>query len=90
MALKTVLITGCSAGGIRGALALALAKQGHHVLATARNPFKIAAELAVLSSVTVMTLDVTSKASVQPAAKAVTSSGRGLDVLVNNGEVCGD
>jgi len=87
MTLKTVLITGCSAGGIGGALALALAKQGHHIFATARNPSKIAAELTALSNVTVLTLDVTSQASVQSAAKAVTSSGRGLDVLVNNAGV---
>lgn len=87
MALKSILITGCSAGGIGGAVAIALAKQGHHIFATARNPSKIAAEVMALSNVTVLTLDVTSTASVRSAAKAVASSGRGLDVLVNNAGV---
>lgn len=81
---KTVLVTGCSAGGIGAAIALALAKQGHHVFATARNTSKIPAELSGLPNVTTLQLDVTSAASVGEAAKAVTDSGRGLDVLVNN------
>ncbi|KXX76167.1 NADPH-dependent 1-acyldihydroxyacetone phosphate reductase [Madurella mycetomatis] len=42
---KTILVTGCSANGIGAAIANALAKQGHHVYATARNTSKIPANL---------------------------------------------
>ena len=90
---KTVLITGCSAGGIGAALALSLAKRGHRVFATARDPSKIPAELASLSVVHTLALDVTSAASVRAAAEAVgaiteeTLGTKGLDVLVNNAGV---
>lgn len=84
MAAQTVLITGCSAGGIGEGIALALAKKGYHVFATARNPRKISEALSTLSNVTVLTLDVTSTESVAAAARSVAESGRGLDVLVNN------
>lgn len=85
---KTALVTGCSAGGIGAALALALSKRGLHVFATARNPAKIPAELSRLANnVTVLplSLDVTSAASVAAAVAAVEESGAGgLDMLVNN------
>lgn len=84
MPLKTILITGCSSGGIGSALALTLATRGHHVFATARNPSKISDALTSLSNVTILPLDVTSTESVAAAAKSVADSGRGLDVLVNN------
>ncbi|ROV87981.1 hypothetical protein VPNG_10339 [Cytospora leucostoma] len=84
MPLKSVLVTGCSEGGIGAALALAVAKRGHHVFATARNTSKIPGELSALSNVTVLQLDITSASSVAEAAKAVASSGRGLNVLINN------
>jgi NAD(P)-dependent dehydrogenase (short-subunit alcohol dehydrogenase family) len=84
MSLKSVLVTGCSAGGIGAAIALLLARKGHHVFATARNTSKLPEELTALSNVTVLSLDVTSMPSVTAAAKAVSESGRGLDVLVNN------
>lgn len=81
---KSVLVTGCSEGGIGAALALAVAKRGHHVFATARNTSKIPEELSALSNVTVLQLDITSAPSIAEAAKAVASSGRGLNVLINN------
>lgn len=84
MPKKSILVTGCSAGGIGEALALALANQGHHVFATARNPAKVPEAISSLSNVTVLKLDVLSADSVAEAAKAVTESGQGLDVLVNN------
>lgn len=83
---KTVLITGCSANGIGAALALSIAKRGHTVFATARNPARIPRELTDLSNVQVLALDVTSETSVRDAVKAVRNgdaAGR-LDVLVNN------
>ncbi|KAK1760200.1 hypothetical protein QBC47DRAFT_408295 [Echria macrotheca] len=84
MPSKSILVTGCSAGGIGAGLALALAKRGHHVFATARDTSKIASDLSTLSNVTVLSLDVTSAESAAAAARAVADSGRGLDILVNN------
>lgn len=84
MAPKTVLITGCSSGGIGAAIASVLARQSHHVFATARNVTKIPEELASLPNVTVLPLDVCSAESIAEATKAVASSGKQLDVLFNN------
>lgn len=86
---KTVLVTGCSAGGVGAATALALARQGHRVFATARNLAKIPPELAELSVVTTIQLDVTSSDSVSAAVKIVGAATAqqgafGLDALVNN------
>ncbi|KAI0837475.1 NAD(P)-binding protein [Hypoxylon sp. FL0890] len=66
-------------GGIGAAIALNLAKAGHHVFAIARNTSKIPEELSGLPNVTVIQLDVTSKPSVTGAAKVVIESGHGLD-----------
>ncbi|KAI0018193.1 oxidoreductase [Xylariomycetidae sp. FL0641] len=90
MAPKTVLITGCSEGGIGAAVAQALARRGHHVYATARDVSKIPGELrGARANVTVLALDVRSAASVRAAAEAVAAAdrGRGLDVLLNNAGV---
>ena len=81
---KTILITGCSAGGIGAALAHTLASQGHNVYATARNTSKIPTELSKLANVMTLQLDVTSTSSVTEAAKAVAADRKGLDVLDNN------
>ncbi|KAI1427714.1 oxidoreductase [Xylaria sp. FL1777] len=82
MATKTILVTGCSAGGIGGAVAIALAKRGHHVIATARDTSKIAPELSELPNVSILQLDISSTASVQAAAEATAE--RGVDVIFNN------
>lgn len=84
MSTKSILVTGCSAGGTGDALALALAMRGHRVFATARNPAKVPQSLSSLSNVTVLKLDVLSPDSVAEAVKAVSESGQGLDILVNN------
>lgn len=47
---KSILVTGCSAGGIGEELALALAKRGHHIFATARNPAKVPETISSLTS----------------------------------------
>ena len=86
-ATKSILVTGCSAGGIGAALALVLAQRGHHVFATARNIDRAPDALKNLSNVTILPLDVADAASVTAAARAVTESGRGLDVLINNAGV---
>ncbi|KAL6248137.1 hypothetical protein RBB50_004392 [Rhinocladiella similis] len=83
--LKTVLITGCSAGGIGGALAEAFHECGYHVFATARTPSKITKSLATAPKVTVLRLDVLSSDSIREAVESVKSqTGGKLDVLVNN------
>lgn len=81
---KSIIITGCSEGGIGAALALALAKRGHHVFATARDSLRVPQEVSSLPNVTVLPLDVTSPPSIADAVKAIADSGHGLDVLVNN------
>src|SRR5689334_19116704 len=83
--LKSVLITGCSAGGIGGGLAEAFHENGYYVFATARTPSKISQSLAEASNVTVLTLDVLSSESIAAAVESVTRvTGGKLDVLVNN------
>lgn len=85
MARKTtVLITGCSPGGIGHALALEFHRRGCHVIATARRP----EVLVGLDSMGISTLrlDVTDDESVarcRDEARALLVNGK-LDVLVNN------
>jgi NAD(P)-dependent dehydrogenase (short-subunit alcohol dehydrogenase family) len=87
MAVKSILVTGCSAGGLGEAIALALAKGNHHVFATARTPSKIPDELSRLDNVTVLALDVTQPSSIAAAVQAVIAAGKGLDILINNAGV---
>lgn len=84
MAPKSVLITGCSSGGIGFALALAFQKRGLHVFATARTLSKMA-ELEKVPEITLLSLDVTSPPSIAAAVDAVRAkTGGTLDYLVNN------
>ncbi|EUC27424.1 hypothetical protein COCCADRAFT_9982 [Bipolaris zeicola 26-R-13] len=81
---KTVLITGCSLGGIGSALALEFHRRGLHVFATARSLDRMA-HLANLDRVTLLQLDVTSQASIATAAAQVgKTTGSSLDILINN------
>ena len=92
-AMKTILITGATAGIGRHA-ALELVRQGHHVIATGRREPALAtlkAEAATLSKTSggrldTLKLDVTDTASVASAVTEVDTltDGHGLDVLVNN------
>ena len=80
---RTVLITGCSDGGLGAALALEFHKRGHYVLATARNPKK----MAILTSTGIETLplDVLSANSISSCAASVRKLlGGRLDILINN------
>ncbi|KXJ89918.1 short-chain dehydrogenase/reductase [Microdochium bolleyi] len=85
---KTVLITGCSAGGIGASLALEFHRRGHRVFATARDMAKMS-DLAA-AGVTCLALDTTSASSITAAVAHVTrdlsssSPAPGLDVLINN------
>lgn len=83
MAQKTVLITGCSAGGIGDALAKAFHKKGLRVFATARNLAKVK-QLKGLG-MDVIQLDVVNDESIQLAVEKVRAvTGGQLDFLVNN------
>ena len=80
---KSVLITGCSAGGIGDALAQCFHHRGFRVFATARNVFKIR-HLKEMGMEAVE-LDVTDAVSIKKAVEHVKSSSSGtLDILVNN------
>ncbi|KAI1847346.1 hypothetical protein JX266_006571 [Neoarthrinium moseri] len=82
---RSVLITGCSNGGIGSALALAFSKhQELHVYASARNISKMS-DLEAIPNITLVSLDVTSQESAAAAAERlrVARDGR-LDYLVNN------
>lgn len=81
---ETVLITGCSDGGIGSALALVLQQRGLHVFATARDVSKMS-NLDGLPNVTMLTLDVVKTDDIKAAAELVTKqTGGTLNYLVNN------
>jgi 1-acylglycerone phosphate reductase len=80
---KSVLITGCSKGGIGDALCQEYHKRGLRVFATARNMAKIK-HLGDMGIETVQ-LDVESSESIKAVAEKVTErTGGKLDILVNN------
>ncbi|KAI5201771.1 hypothetical protein E4T42_04287 [Aureobasidium subglaciale] len=80
---KTVLITGCSAGGIGAALATTFAAQNHTVYATLRNP-SLAPNFNS-PNIHILTFDVTSPSSISSCIDDLKARGvRRLDVLVNN------
>ncbi|KAH9223952.1 hypothetical protein DL95DRAFT_484768 [Leptodontidium sp. 2 PMI_412] len=80
---KTVLITGCSDGGLGAVLAVAYHKSGHRVFATARNPSKMAS--LKTSGIETLTLDVLSDESISACVSSVAKlTGGTLNVLVNN------
>lgn len=82
--LQSVLITGCSAGGIGSALAETFHERGLHVFATARSMSKMA-QLEKLPNVTLLELDVTDSKSIEAALEAVTAkTGGKLNHLINN------
>src|SRR4051812_6262167 len=85
--MSVILITGCSTG-IGYAAAEILARNGHTVYATMRNP-KASPQLRQLAEdnnlpITVLTLDVRDEQSIQSAIGLVLSKEGAIDVLVNN------
>ncbi|KAJ4418778.1 hypothetical protein N0V82_005343 [Gnomoniopsis sp. IMI 355080] len=81
---KTILITGCSDGGLGSALAIAMQQRGLHVFATARDPSKMS-EIDSLPNVTKMTLDVVKPTDIRAVVELVTKqTGGNLDYLVCN------
>ncbi|CAF9914552.1 MAG: hypothetical protein HETSPECPRED_002011 [Heterodermia speciosa] len=88
MTKPTVLITGCSQGGIGDALARQFAEHGHHVFAAVRNPSK-AADFSDVKDIEVVVLDVTLSDSINSLVadlKVRLPEGK-LDILVNNAGV---
>jgi 1-acylglycerone phosphate reductase len=84
---KTVLITGCSTGGIGWAMAKNFHQRGFYVFATARDPSK-AAHLAKLKDIEVLELDVTIPKTIAQCKEVVAKrTGGSLDILVNNAGV---
>ena len=80
---KTVLITGCSEGGIGDALGRSFHKKGHRVFATARNLTKVQ-RLRELG-LEILPLDVVVESSIKSAVEVVSAAtGKTLDILVNN------
>ncbi|KFY33709.1 hypothetical protein V494_07392 [Pseudogymnoascus sp. VKM F-4513 (FW-928)] len=84
MPQKTVLITGCSKGGLGEAMAKAYQARGFRVFATLRNKSK-GKSLEGLQDIEILELDVTSEESVRQCAETVKKlTGGSLDILVNN------
>ena len=77
-AKTTVLITGCSEGGMGAALAEEFHRSGYNVYATARDQSKMA-NLSALGIKT-MTLDIQSQESIDHCVESIPH----LDILVNN------
>ncbi|OOF90671.1 hypothetical protein ASPCADRAFT_519079 [Aspergillus carbonarius ITEM 5010] len=84
---KSVLITGCSDGGLGAAMARVYHARGFRVFAALRNQAK-AGSLAGIDGIELIELEVTSVESIQQCAKTVAKhTGGTLDVLVNNAGV---
>jgi 1-acylglycerone phosphate reductase len=81
--IKSVLITGCSAGGIGDSLCKEFISNNWRVFATARNITKVQHLKAI--GCDILELDVTDEAAVKAAAAQVTIDTDGtLDMLINN------
>lgn len=81
---KTVLITGCTPGGIGHSLAIEFHSRGYRVFATARSPSKISSLAALgIETLALELHDPQTIISLQSQILSLTS-GRGLDILVNN------
>lgn len=82
---RTILITGCSAGGIGEAVAFEYQSRGYRVIATSRNTSKISPALKALLDVCVVPLDVTLQPSIDDAVTEVAAITNGrLEILFNN------
>jgi NADP-dependent 3-hydroxy acid dehydrogenase YdfG len=82
---KTVLITGCSEGGLGAALAIELHRAGYKVFATARSLNKMSSLPAEIDR---LALEVTSRESIDQCCEEVSKrTGGTLNMLVNNAGV---
>jgi len=81
---RSVLITGCSDGGIGSALAAAFVQRGFRVFATARNTASMT-KLQDLSNVTLLELDILDAKQIEGTVTTINKeTGGTLDYLVNN------
>src|SRR5688572_9197785 len=90
--MKTIVVTGTSTG-IGFSTAVALARAGHDVFATMRDPGR-SPELQTLAAqenlpITVTSLDVDDDASVRNGIGAILKSRGRIDILVNNAGITG-
>jgi 1-acylglycerone phosphate reductase len=84
MSKRTVLITGCTKGSIGYSLAKEFAAQDYHVFATTRNIASMD-DLSMISNITLLPLDITSRSSVLLAHSIITQQiGGKLDILYHN------
>ncbi|TVY55514.1 Short-chain dehydrogenase cctT [Lachnellula cervina] len=81
--MDSVLITGCSAGGLGSGIALAFQARNIHVFATSRSLSSLQ-HLKDVPNVTLLELDVTDVASIEKAVGVVGRDGGRLKYLVNN------
>lgn len=79
---KTVFITGCSNGSIGAAISKILLTHDFHVFAGVRSASK-ATDLAVLSNVDVVEIDVTLPETISKGQFVAERSGGKLDILVS-------
>lgn len=83
MSRKSVLITGCSEGGIGHALALEWNSKGHRVFATARKVDSMTGLQEV--GIECLAMDVTDTESLKAVKEQIEEkTGGTLDILVNN------
>lgn len=83
MGQRTVLITGCSEGGIGDSLAQTFHKKGFRVFASARNTAKV--QHLKDMGLHIVQLDVTDEQSIEQAVSTIKAATGGyLDFLVNN------
>ena len=81
---KSVLITGCTPGGIGQSLALEFHSHGYRVFATARSPSTISSLAALgIETLALELQDPQTIISLQSQIFSLTN-GRGLDILINN------
>jgi 1-acylglycerone phosphate reductase len=86
-AKRTVLITGCSEGGIGHSLALEFARQRFHFSVTTRH-FSSMMSLSTNPDITLLELNVTSQSSIQNAHGVVAKvTGGTLDIIYRNAGV---
>lgn len=82
--MHTALITGCTKGSIGYSLAKEFAERGYHVYATARC-IESMGDLSLISNITLLSLDVTSRESVEAAYAKISKETSGkLDILYHN------
>ncbi|PYH96940.1 1-acyl dihydroxyacetone phosphate reductase [Aspergillus ellipticus CBS 707.79] len=84
---KSVLVTGCSDGGLGAAMAKVYHAKGFRVFAALRNKAKVGS-LAEIDGIEIVELEVTSVESIRQCAAVVAKhTGGTLDILVNNAGV---